>query len=66
MLEQQETGVADANVNPYRPENRSLHDKLEAILNSGDEGVIGAVVPNIEIFFDRMKPPTTRRKTGSS
>jgi transcriptional regulator with XRE-family HTH domain len=51
---------------PYFRTNRTLHDKLEAILNSGDQGVIGAVVPNIEIFFDRMRPPTTRRKLGNS
>ena len=33
-----------------------MHDKLEDILVSGDEATIGAVVPNIELFHDRLKP----------
>lgn len=41
---------------PYREENLPLHDKLERILNSGDVGTIAAVVPNIEIFNERLKP----------
>lgn len=41
---------------PYAPENHDLHDKLELILNSGDAGTIRAVVPNIEIFHERLKP----------
>lgn len=48
----------------YARENRELHDKLEAVLNSGDTGIINAVVPNIEIFYERLRPkrPT---KTGA-
>lgn len=49
----------------YSSSNRSLHDKLEEILNSGDEMTIAAVVPNIEIFYARLKPATARRRTGS-
>lgn len=46
---------------PY-PENRVLHEKLEAILTSEDEGVVNAVVPNIEVFYDRMKPNARRKR----
>ena len=49
---------------PYLPQNRGLHDKLESILNSGDEGTIRAVVPNIEIFFERLKPSPSKRRSG--
>jgi hypothetical protein len=49
----------------YREENHELHEKLEAILNSGDAEIIGAVVPNLEVFFSRMRRPAARRKTGS-
>lgn len=42
---------------PYKAENKTLHDRLEKILNSGDEATIRAVVPNIDIFFERLKPP---------
>ncbi len=45
-----------------RAENRELHEKLEAILNSGDQGIIGAVVPNIEIFHDRMRPAQRKQR----
>jgi hypothetical protein len=41
---------------PYEAANMPLHDKLERILNSGDAGTIRAVVPNIEIFHERLKP----------
>lgn len=49
---------------PYREGNRDLHEKLERVLNSGDEGIIGAIVPNVEIFFDRLKPAHRRTGTG--
>lgn len=48
---------------PYRGVNRELHDKLEAVLNSGDQKTLSAVVPNIELFFDRLKP-SARRAAG--
>jgi hypothetical protein len=40
----------------YLAANRELHDKLEQILNSGDRGTLDAVVPNIELFFSRLRP----------
>lgn len=49
----------------YATPNRELHEKLETILNSGDEMTIAAVVPNIEIFYARLKPISARRKSGS-
>lgn len=49
----------------YRPGNSVLHDKLELILNSGDEETIKAVIPNIELNFNRLKPPSRKRFTGS-
>jgi hypothetical protein len=45
---------------PYEAANVPLHEKLEEVLNSGDEGVIAAVVPNIEIFHDRLRPKRSR------
>lgn len=50
----------------FDTENEELHHKLEVILNSGDAGTIKAVVPNIEIFFDRLKPGTKRKAGGKS
>lgn len=50
---------------PYSESNRILHDKLETVLNSGDDMTIRAVVPNIEIFFERLKPANARRKSGT-
>lgn len=47
----------------YAPANRAMHDKLESILNSGDEMTIAAVVPTLDIFFSRLKPSFTRRKS---
>jgi hypothetical protein len=47
---------------PYAAENRELHEKLEDILASGDEATITAVVSNIEVFRDRLRP---RRKRSS-
>jgi len=41
---------------PYLAANREMHDKLEQILNSGDKGTLDAVVPNIELFFSRLRP----------
>jgi hypothetical protein len=46
----------------YRTENRELHEKLEAILNSGDQRILDAVVPNIEVFYDRMRPAQRKRR----
>ena len=63
-------GVAATQVQPvlpqsgFAPENAELHSKLETILNSGDEGTIRAVVPNIEIFYERLKPVPRKRRTG--
>lgn len=51
-------------VTGYNPANRELHDKLETVLNSGDEMTIRAVVPNIEIFFERLRPASVRRANG--
>ena len=48
----------------YRPENAELHDKLERILNSGDVETINAVVPNIEVFYSRLKPGRPAGKTN--
>lgn len=50
----------------YAPENKRLHDMLEEVLNSGDDPTIRAVVPNIEIFHERLKPRPIagRRKAG--
>lgn len=45
---------------PYTDRNRDLHDKLEKLLNSGDERTIKAMV---DFFFDRLKP-TPKRKAG--
>ena len=42
----------------YVEANRLWHDKLEAILNSGDEATISAVTQNIMVFFDRLRPCT--------
>jgi hypothetical protein len=50
--------------NPYAEANRILHDKLERILNSGDTETLEAVIPNIELFFKRLKPSTKRRAAG--
>lgn len=49
----------------YSPENRELHEKLETVLNSGDQMTIRAVVPNIEIFFERLRPRNAKRANGS-
>lgn len=51
---------------PYETDNRPLHDKLERVLNSGDEEILEAVVPNIEVFFKRLKPRRLVRKRGKS
>jgi hypothetical protein len=51
---------------PYAAENRDKHEKLEAVLNSGDEPTITAVVSNIEVFFDRLRPKTPARKRMES
>jgi hypothetical protein len=64
LREDLQPSAAPAPPYPYAAANRKLHDKLEAILNSGDANIIAAVVPNIEVFFERMKPPTARRKSG--
>ena len=48
LLEDEPTAPAAAY--SYASANRGLHDKLEAILNSGDAKILGAVVPNIENF----------------
>lgn len=48
----------------YAPTNKEWHDKLEAILNSGDEMTINAVIPNIEVFFERLKPVRRKRASG--
>jgi hypothetical protein len=48
----------------YSHENGSLHDRLETILLSGDEPTIAAVVSNIEVFFDRLKPQRGGRRSG--
>lgn len=48
---------------PYRAANSQLHEKLETILGSGDDIVLKAVVPNIEVFFARLKP-AARRVSG--
>jgi len=49
---------------PYRKENRELHEKLEKILNSGDAGVINAVIPNIEVFFERRRKGAEKPRSG--
>ncbi len=49
---------------PYEDQNRSLHDKLETILNSGDEDTMLAVIPNIELFFKRLKPNRQGTRTA--
>lgn len=41
---------------PYAPSTRTLHDKLEAILNSQDAEAIEAAMIDIALFFDRLKP----------
>ena len=40
----------------WSPESEPLHQKLESILTSGDEKTIDAVVSNIEVFFERLRP----------
>jgi hypothetical protein len=37
--------------------NRELHDKLDAVLKSGDQAVISAAVANIEAYFVIMDRP---------
>lgn len=48
----------------YVEANRPWHDKLEKILNSGDEATISAVTQNIEVFFDRLRPVRAARRVG--
>lgn len=50
---------------PYAPANRDLHDKLEAVLNSGDEVAVQAIAPAVELFFARLKPASARRRSGA-
>ena len=40
----------------YPAEHREWHQKLEDILSSGDEKTIDAVIPNIEVFHERLRP----------
>jgi hypothetical protein len=41
---------------PYAEDARELHEKLETILSSGDTKTTQAVVPNIEVFYERLRP----------
>jgi hypothetical protein len=50
----------------YETQNLPLHDKLERILNSGDAKIIEAVVPNIEVFYERLRPGARKREGGKS
>ena len=50
----------------YSDGNREWHEKLEEILTSGDDAIIKAVLPNIEVFHERLiaprkRPPGRRR-----
>lgn len=49
---------------PYAESNRVWHDKLETVLNSGDEETISAVTQNIKVFFDRLRPVRAARRAG--
>jgi hypothetical protein len=42
----------------YRP----YKEKLAKILASGDRPIIEAVVSNIEVFFDRLRPSAGRKE----
>lgn len=48
----------------YNEGNRVWHDKLETVLNSGDEETISAVTQNIKVFFDRLRPVRAARRAG--
>lgn len=48
----------------YEAANREWHDKLETVLNSGDEDTISAVSQNIKVFFDRLRPSKAARRVG--
>ncbi len=48
----------------YEGNNRLWHDKLETVLNSGDEETISAVTQNIKVFFDRLRPIRAARRAG--
>jgi hypothetical protein len=52
--------VKEVGVFRCEPGNHDLHRKLEDILTSGDEETIEAVVPNINIFHNRLQPKAKR------